>query len=155
MMNIEFIVGETFIPCFGDGSTEYTPVYAILNGTKRIVKNISHTLYGDTSAWLEYSNKKSIEEVERAKNNLMEHDGKYITFHALHDNPFEFLNWIKEHNYTLRVSRKFFVKSKNGDFTDFHGNSCEYSCSFYYRIYDETMLKELENIVSDMKQHIR
>lgn len=155
MMNIEFVTGDTFISHWCGGSAEYTPVYAILNGIKRHVRNISHALSGDTLAWREYSDKKSVEEVERAKNNLMEHDGKYITFHALNDNPFEFLNWIKENGYTLEVVREFFNKSDNGDFTDFHGNSCEYSCSFHYRIYDETMVEELKEIVSNMKQHIR
>ncbi len=155
MKNIEFITGETFIISRCSRSVEYTPVYAILDGTKKLVRNISHTLSGDIYAWMEYDDKKSVKEVEEAKNNLMKHDGKYITFHASNDNPFEFLNWIKKNNYTLEVVRDFFIKSENGDFTDFHGNSCECSCSFYYRIYDDAMLNELKDIVSNMKQYIR
>ena len=155
MMNIEFITGETFISSWCSGSAEYTPVYALLNGTKRLVRNISHTLTGDSYVWMQYSDKKSIEEVEAAKKNLMEHDGRYITFHALYDNPFDFLNWVKENNYTLEVVQEFFAKSENGEFTDFHGNTCEYSCSFHYRVYDETMLEELKVVVSSIKQYIR
>ena len=153
MINIEFVTGEKFTS--HDGSAEYTPVYALINGTKRLVRNIRHTLFGDTYAWRKYDDEKSIAEVEKAKKNLMEHDGKYITFYAQNDDPFLFLDWMSKNNYTLEVVREFFAESSNGDFTDFHGNSCEFSCAFHYRIYDETMLKELKKIVSNMKQHIR
>lgn len=155
MMNIEFVLGEPFVSNWCSGHAEYTPVYAIINGSKRLVRNISHALSGDSFIWREYSDKKSKQEVEKAKNNLMEHDGKYITFYSMFDNPFEFLNWITENNYTLEVVRNFFEDSSNGDFTDFHGNSCEYSCAFHYRIYDYEMLDKLKNIVYRMKQHIR
>lgn len=155
MISIEFITGDTFTSHWCGGSAEYTPVYAILNGVKRLVTNIIHALEGDTLVWREYSDKRSVEIAERAKNNLMKHDGKYITFRALNDNPFEFLNWIKENGYTLEAVKEFFSESSDGDFTDFHGNFREYSCSFYYRIYDETMLKELKEIVTNMRQHIR
>lgn len=136
MMNIEFITGGSFISHWHSGSAEYAPVYAMLNGKKRFVRNII----------------KSLSEVEDSKNNLMLHNGKYITFHAMYDNPFDFLNWVKENNYTLEVVREFFVEDE--DFTDFHGNCCEYSCAFHYRIYDEAIIKKLKSIVSNMKKYI-
>lgn len=155
MINIEFVTGDTFVSNWCGRYAEYTPVYAIIDGKKRLVRNISHTLSGDTFEWRQYSDKKSKEEVEKAKNNLMVHDGKYIAFISMFDNPFEFVNWIMENNYTLEVVRNFFEDSSNGDFIDFHGNLCEYSCAFHYRIYDYEMLDKLKNIVSGMKQRIR
>lgn len=154
--NIEFVMGETYVSTYGlTSNAEYTPIYAMLNGKKCFVRNsvkgINHSTYG----WNEYEKNKNERELKKVKESLIEHDGKYITFHSLYDNPFELLEWIKEKGYTLEVYPEFFRKSSNEDFTDFHGNSCEYSCAFHYRIYDEEMIKQLEEIVSGMKQHIR
>lgn len=154
---IEFIEGETYVSSY-DGmynNAEFTPIYAMLNGKQCFVRNSVNVFNVPHYGWYEYEKNKNKQEVERVKNSLVEHDGKYITFHALYDNPFEFLDWIKREGYTLEVVSEFFLKASKGNFTDFHGNSCEYSCSFHYRIYDEEMLKQLEEIVAGMKQHIR
>lgn len=152
MANIEFIKGDTRVSDYGLSSTaELTPLYAIINGKKCFVRNFVNNVNPRQYGWAEYERKKSEMEVERAKESLIAHDGKYITFRSLYDNPLDFLNWIKKEGYTLEMHGEFFFESSNKDFTDFHGNAKEYSCAFMYRIYDEELLNQLKEVVSTMK----
>lgn len=155
MKIIQFVTGKPVEDAWGYGRAEYTPVYAILNNKKKLVCNITRPLSGDSQLWMNYQYNESIRDTNNAKINLMHHDGKYITFYAMMDNPFYFINWIKEKGYTLEAMDSLFRISNSKDFVDFQGNASEYSCSFFYRIYDDKMLQQLKKSVSGLKVNIR
>ena len=154
MENIIFETGETYPLNFCGERFECTPIYVLMNGSKRFVANTKRFLSDeeDASAW--YFNNKSKSEAETLKKNLMKHDGKYITFHAPDDDPFIFLTFVKENDYIIESARNFFAESEDGDFTDFHGKIGIHHGSFRYRIYDEVMLRELKEVVDSMKKQI-
>ena len=155
MAKIMFSVGDTYISSRGMyGTAEYTPIYANIDGDKHFLVNLCKPLTGDSEGWLRYEAKKSAVKVEEAKQSLVMHEGQYITFFGQFDDPFAFLKWIKENEYTLEVVRSFFVESDSGGFVDFHGNCSEYSCAFHYRIYDKAMVEKIKAVVSEMNQHI-
>lgn len=155
MANVEFANGEMYVPGWGYGNAEYTPVYMIINNNKKFVRNLCHPISGDTETWRKYTADKSKRNIGKAKKTLSDNGGKYFTIYGLCDDPFDFLSWINKNGYTLETVGIFFAESSNHDFTDFLGNSREYSCAFYYRIYDEITLNELKNTVSHMKQIVR
>lgn len=152
-MNIEFVNGTPYVSDLGfTGKAEYTPVYAIINGKKHFVRNVRRPLEGDSVAWREYDTQKSLQEAEMAKKSLRDHKGKFITFYSQKDDPFEFLDWIRINEYTLTTAGNLFLNSQNGDYTDFHGNCKEFSCAFYYRIYEKKLIDDLKCEVAKLEK---
>lgn len=153
MVNVKFKEGETIVSPYGIYNTaEFTPVYAVIDGERKFLRNLVKPITGD---YKKYEYKMALTEVFAAKVNLLKHDGKYFVLNGQFDDPFELLKFVKENDYTLEVVRSFYVESPNNGYLDFHGNCCEYSCGFHYRIYDKEMFEEIKEIVSGMKQHIR
>lgn len=153
MANISFEEGKMYVSSYGIYNTaEFTPVFAMVDGERKFLRNLVKPLTGD---YKKYGHKKSLAEVFAAKVNLLKHHGKYFVLSGQFDDPFELLKFVKENDYTLEVVRSFFVESPNGGYMDFHGNCCEYSCCFHYRIYDKEMFGKIKEVVSEMKQHIR
>lgn len=148
-MAVTFVNGETFIRPYGlTGDGEYTPVFMKKDGKQFFIRNSVRPLRHDS--WTEYEHKRSIDETEMAKAHLLETDGKWFCFYGIKKNPFEFIKWVQEHNYSFRVFGRLFEEHK--DFTDFHGNLVEYSAAFSFHIYDKTVINELKSIVNGIRQ---
>jgi len=148
-MDISFIEKEKYLSRYGcSGQGEFTPIYMIKDDKeyfiKNIVKKIGHCDGYDKNDYL-----RQIENMEEVKNTLMINKGNYFKNDGRFENPFEFLSWIKENNYTFREPDELFEDWEN--FVDFHGNLNEYSSSFMYRIYDKNFLNELKEKVNSMK----
>lgn len=155
MAIVEFISGKPYTSSWGmSGDAKYVPVYALINGERKFLRNLVYPLTGETEKWRKATADKSLLDVENAKKALVENDGKYFPLSAQLEDPYKLLKWIKENDYTLEVVGGFFRYGGEA-FTDFHGNCSECSCSFHYRIYDRDMLEEIKEIVSGMKQNIR
>ena len=152
MASVKFDESKMYISSYGKDTARFTPVYAVIDGENKFLRNLVKPLTGDCK---KYEHQKSLKEVFAAKVNLLKHDGKYFTMYGQFDDPFELLAYIKENGYTLEVVRSLFYGSPNNGYMDFHGNCCEYSCAFQYRIYDAAMLGKIKEIVSGMKRHIR
>jgi len=149
-MSVTFVNGESFIERYGiTGNGEYTPVFMEKDGKRLFIRNIVRPLRAADYLWCKYEYERSIEETEKAKEHLIQTDGKWYCSHGINKNPFEFIKWVQEHKYTFQVWGGSLFK-EHKDFTDFHGNLVEYSAAFSYRIYDEAVLSELKSIVGNM-----
>ncbi|MBA1335859.1 MAG: hypothetical protein HPY66_1677 [Firmicutes bacterium] len=150
MSSVLFIHGDPVIRSYGLSSTgEYTPVIMVKDGKRFFIRNIVLPLKGD--AYSKLNHQKSIDDAERAKAQLIETDGKFCCFYSRENDPFKFLDWVKENNYTIEIHGELFEPGQ--DFTDFHGNLCEYSAAFMYRIYDPEMLNSIKEIVKEIPQN--
>lgn len=153
MANVIFEEGKKYVSSSGIYNTaEYTPVYAVVDGERKFLRNLVKPLTGD---YKKYDYKKSLTEVFCAKVNLLKHHGKYFLLNGQFDDPFELLEFVKGNGYTLEVVRSFYIESPNSGYMDFHGNCSEYSCAFHYRFYDKAMFERIKETVSGMKQKIR
>lgn len=153
MANVRFEDGKTYVSSYGICNTaEYTPVFAVIDGECKFLRNLVKPLTGD---YKKYEYKKALTEAFSARVNLLKHEGKYFVINGQFDDPFELLEFVKNNGYTLEVVRGFFNESPNSGYMDFHGNCFEYSCSFHYRIYDRDMFEKIKELVSKMKQKIR
>ena len=156
-MIIQFETGEQYQRSRGyRGSALFTPLFMLRGKSKYFVMNIVEEISGDSPAWIKLHNEQNAAKIEKAKNQLMENGGQYLTFHGLQTNPFDFLNWVKEKGYTLEVHGELFYESTQKSarpFTDFHGNVLEYSAAFMYRVYDKKVLSSLREITAAIPQH--
>lgn len=75
-----------------------------------------------------------------------------LRFHGRREDPFAFLEWLKQHDYTLEIQGELFDFSDR-NWVDFHGNVVEYSAAFMYRIYDREYLAELLQALHTVKRH--
>ncbi len=116
------------------------PVYMIKNGVEYFLWNRSLPAdYGD-------------EETQDARKiQLLENEGKYFKFydHSGYNSPIAFIEWVKNKNLHLR--KGFTAKIlEDGKTFDFRGNLKEISCAFFYRVFDETTIKEIKKIISEV-----
>lgn len=146
--NIKFIEKEKYVADYGISSTgEYTPIYMIKNDKEYFVGNIVRKLdYYDGFDKYDYENR--IKQIEKIKETLLNNNGDYFKQYCRCDNPFDFINWIKENKYTFEIHGELFRKGKT--FTDFHGNLKQYSSAFNYRIYNDDIVNQLENLVKEL-----
>jgi len=119
----------------GFDSRELTPHYFIDgNGTEVFIQNVN--LNKSIDVW----------EFENRVQNLEKNNFKYLTFHCPKRDINEFIEWVKENNYTLQIFGTLF--ERNDIYVDFHGNLWEYSSAFHFRIYDMDLAR---NIVKEVK----
>lgn len=87
--------------------------------------------------------------------NLRHNHYEYCTFHAIKKDIFDFFKWLRSNRYTLDVQGKLFSFDENRDYVDFHGNVCEYSAAFHYRIYSRSLLGDIINQLRCVKRHVQ
>lgn len=146
---IKFIEGKKYIAEYGfTGNGEYTSIYMIKDNKKYFIGNIVKDL-NNNDGYAKYNYKNRITEIENIKKILISNNGKYFKIYGKFDNPFEFIDWIKENNYKFQIFGELFEKHNN--FVDFHGNLNEYSSAFHYRIYDLNMVNRLKEKIQEQK----
>lgn len=96
----------------------------------------------------EPDDKWKLEENEAHKKQLIETNGKYFTFNGFYKNPIEMLKEIikRKHHFTT-PKEMYYGDIKERAYLDFHGNRKEVSAAFHYRIYDELLATQIQNIV--------
>ena len=80
---------------------------------------------------------------------LLANDGKYFVFHGFYNDPFEMLKEIAREQYTFTESEEnnYYGSIEKSGYLDFHGNLCEVSAAFHYRIYDREMAEKIKEVV--------
>jgi len=95
-----------------------------------------------------YSPEYHREEMEGYKAQLIKNEGRYFKFHGFYDSPEEMIEEISEKGHTFTEPDNLFMNCTSScygaGFVDFHGNRRELSASFYYRIYDSSMVESLK-----------
>jgi hypothetical protein len=114
----------------------YTPYYFVdTDGKEKFVRNLSteaNTLERHRMASVLLS--------------LRKNKYKYLTFYCPKKDIWDFIKWVKEKNYTFEIHGTLFERNEN--YVDFHGNLCEYSSAFHFRIYDMEIVK---NVIKELK----
>ena len=85
--------------------------------------------------------------------NLRKNRYDYCTFHSRYPDIFEFFKWLRENHYTLEVQGSLFSIDPERNYVDFHGNVCEYSAAFHYRIYSRELFENIINQLRRVKRH--
>ena len=87
-------------------------------------------------------------ENEARKAFLVSNGGKYFKFNGFYDDPYEMLKEMaeREHTFTEREDNNYWCSIEKHGFIDFHGNRCEVSAAFHYRIYDPEMAQRIQKI---------
>ena len=90
---------------------------------------------------------------DERKNHLLSTGGAYFKFNGFYDDPIEMLAKIVErkHHFTDPKSVWWSDFERNG-FVDFHGNRCEVSAAFHYRIYDRGLAAKIEKAVGHINR---
>lgn len=145
---ISFEHDESRIGPYGTyGKAEYTPVYMLKDRGKYYVTTIKKPQRGDIYDSIDYHN--SLNKTNAIKTQLLETEGKYCCFYGKNQDPFEFLKWVQEENYTLEVYGTLMRESADG-YVIFLGNLVEYSAAFKYQIYDQDLITRLKAIIEKM-----
>lgn len=94
-----------------------------------------------------------LEEIEQRKRQLMDNGGAYFKFHdnSGNNDPIGFLQWVKNNHYTLRNDCKAKLLSDNKTF-DFIGNLNEVSCAFFYRIFNDEIIRRVSEEIKIMNK---
>ena len=85
--------------------------------------------------------------------NLRKNRYDYCTFYSHKPDIFEFFKWLRENHYTLEVQGSLFSIDPERNYADFHGNVCEYSAAFHYRIYSRELFENIINQLRRVKRH--
>ena len=85
--------------------------------------------------------------------NLRKNRYDYCTFYSHKSDIFEFFKWLRENHYTLEVQGSLFSIDPERNYVDFHGNVCEYSAAFHYRIYSRELFENIINQLRRVKRH--
>lgn len=129
-MNTIFFVGKHF------------PTYMIKNGEE-------YFLFGRP----EPQSKHEEDEMNARKKQLILNNGAYFTFfdHSGFHDPINFLKWVIQKKYTFEKGTIASTRSDGKTF-DFKGNLRECSCAFFYRIFEKTIIDEINQLLENAKK---
>lgn len=148
--HVTLVKKESYRKSYGNSTSAalYTPYYFTdIQGKEHFICNLV-TQTNDPY----HPDKSQRCEVANHLRNLRKHGYRYLTFHSIKDAPFAFLQWLREQNYTLEIQGELFIFNGQ-DSVDFHGNVCEYSAAFMYRIYDRELFIKLLRDLKTVKRH--
>lgn len=74
-------------------------------------------------------------------------------FYGIEKDPVRFLDWLRQEGYTLEIHGKLFSFLPKHDYVDFHGNVCEYSAAFRYRIYSRELFQSIIDRLRTVKRY--
>lgn len=78
---------------------------------------------------------------------------RYVTFYGVENDPVRFLDRLRQKGYTLEIHGRLFAFHPERDYVDFHGNVCECSAAFRYRIYSRELFQEILDRLRTVKRH--
>lgn len=78
---------------------------------------------------------------------------EYCTFYSQKKDIFEFFDWLRKNKYTLEIQGDLFDFADDRSHVDFHGNVCEYSAVFHYRIYSRELFGHIINQLRTVKRY--
>ena len=78
---------------------------------------------------------------------------RYVAFYGKDEDPLRFFDWLRRNDYTLEVHGALFRLHPESGYADFHGNVCEYSAAFHYRIYSRELFRNIIDQLRTVKRH--
>ena len=124
-----------------------TPYYFQLGKRKLFLYN----LISDTGS--DYDDRRYRREMAERLLNLRKNRYDYCIFYSRKSDIFEFFKWLRENHYTLEVHGSLFGIDPDRGYVDFHGNVCEYSAAFHYRIYSRELFENIIHQLRRVKRH--
>jgi len=125
----------------------YVPYSFVMDGKKLFLQNLA------TRTDSVVDDRRNRDELAGRLRNLRANHYEYCTFHSVKKDIFEFLDWLRKNKYTLEIQGELFDFAPNHSFADFHGNVCEYSAAFHYRIYSRSLFGDIINQLRCVKRH--
>ncbi len=126
-----------------NNTVQYIPYHFEINGERKFICNLR------TNTGREIDDARYRKEMAGHLLNLRRNLYGYLTFYANKTDIFEFFKWLRKNHYTLEVHGTLFDFAPDRSYVDFHGNVCEYSAAFHYRIYSRELL---ENIIYQLRR---
>ncbi len=146
-MNIEIVKGKPYRQFFAWWGKEVlnTNYYFKCNGDLHFI----HTLRHDTG-WV-LDDKRKRRELADYLRQLRKNSFRYLCHHSIRNDIYEFIDFIKKNHFTIAQMWKDVIAYYDDlGMYEFHGNLVEYSAAFQYQIYDEAMVKEIQDLIKDI-----
>ncbi len=125
----------------------YIPYSFILDGKKRFFRSLA------TRTGSEFDDRRNRNEMAALLRNLRGNHYEYCTLYSQKKDIFEFFDWLRQNKYTLEIQGALFSFAPNRFFVDFHGNVCEYSAAFHYRVYSRELFMHIINQLRTVKRN--
>ena len=125
----------------------YIPYYFEYGGKIYFLKNLA------TRTGSEFGDRRERNEMAALLRNLRGYRYEYCTFYSQKKDIFEFFDWLRKNKYTLEIQGDLFDFADDRSHVDFHGNVCEYSAVFHYRIYSRKLFGHIINQLRTVKRY--
>lgn len=125
----------------------YIPYYFEYGGKIYFLKNLA------TRTGSEFGDRRERNEMAALLRNLRGNRYEYCTFYSQKKDIFEFFDWLRKNKYTLEIQGDLFDFADDRSHVDFHGNVCEYSAVFHYRIYSRELFGHIINQLRTVKRY--
>lgn len=145
----QIVKGEPFwqYMAWYNTNVAYIPYSFVMDGKKLFFRNIA------TCTKSLINERKNRNELAGLLRNLRANHYEYCTFHSVKKDIFEFFDWLQKNKYTLEIQGELFDFADDRSHVDFHGNVCEYSAAFYYRIYSRELFSHIINQLRTVKRY--
>lgn len=145
----EIVKGEPFRQYMAWYNAEvcYIPYSFVLDGKRLFLKNLA------TRTGSAIDDRRNRDEMAALLRNLRANHYEYCTFHSVKKDILEFFDWLRQNKYTLAIHGELLSFAPDRSYVDFHGNVCEYSAAFHYRIYSRSLLENIINQLRRVKRH--
>ena len=124
----------------------YIPYHFEHEGKRYFLKNLA------TRTGSGYDDRRNRDEMAALLRNLRGNRYEYCAFYSKRKDIFEFFDWLRENKYTLEIQGELFDFADDRSHVDFHGNVCEYSAVFLYRIYSRELFSHIIDQLRTVKR---
>lgn len=124
----------------------YIPYSFLLDGAELFFRNLA-TRTGSKS-----DDRRNRKEMAALLRNLRGNHYEYCAFYSRKKNIFDFFDWLRQNKYTLEIQGALFDFAPDRSYVDFHGNVCEYSAAFQYRVYSRELFSHIINQLRTVKR---
>ena len=145
----KIVKGEPFRQYVGWYNTNvaYVPYSLVMDGKKLFLRNLA------TRTGSAVDDRRNRDETAVLLRSLRANHYEYCTFYSVKKDIFEFFDWLHENKYTLEIQGGLFDFADERSHVDFHGNVCEYSAAFWYRIYSRELFSHIIDQLRTVKRH--
>lgn len=146
--NPALVKGEPFIQYveWYRANVAYIPYSFVLDERERPLKSLA------TRTGSKYDDCRNRNEMAALLRNLRGNHYEYCAFYSVKKDIFEFFDWLRQNKYTLEIQGDLFDFAPDRSNVDFHGNVCEYSAAFLYRIYSRELFSLIINQLRTVKR---